>query len=266
MDSSGPTSTDYAAAAASRDWWFSGIPRWHTLTEIAEENLRVPDEYRALHFDGRFHNNRDLIAGAHRLAGALLGLGVGWGERILINLPNCPEILSSYLAASFVGAVIVPTVPALTIEELDYIVSDCEPTVIMTVRGKAEQLRRRQTGSRGIKAILASGRDDPELASLIRYSAPLEQPATIAPEDLAAVIYTSGTTGKPKGVMLSHRGLSRQACLSYGFYVGPGEGPGAATMLMPLPLCHIFGLAVALAALLMRSLVVMMERFDPAPR
>jgi acyl-CoA synthetase (AMP-forming)/AMP-acid ligase II len=78
-------------------------------------------------------------------------------------LPNCPEILSCYLAASFVGAVIVPTVPALTIEELDYIVSDCEPTVIVTVRGKAEQLRQRQTGARGIKRSSPGGGTTPSL-------------------------------------------------------------------------------------------------------
>jgi len=251
------------SAAAMRERWFAGVPVLRTLSDIADANVAAPGEYPALYFEGSLHGNRELIAGARRLAGALQRLGIERGERILVNLPNCPEIISCYLASTFLGAVIVPTAPGLTVEELCYIIADCAPAAIVMTRDKAEQLRREIAKASGIKAIIAGGKGEPELSALIGNSAPLEQAAAVEPEDLAAIIYTSGTTGKPKGVMLSHSGLSRQACLNHGFYVGPGEDPSAATLLMPLPLCHVFGLAVTLAALLMRNLVVLMERFDP---
>lgn len=255
---------DFSMAASMRDQRFSAIPNYRTLPEIVAANLNRHGEYSALFFDGKFHANTELFAGAGRLATVLRGIGVQNGDRVVVNLPNCPEIWICYLACSFLGAVIVPTVPALTIDELNFVISDALPTAVVTVLDKADRLKESLAGSESVKAVLAGGRGEAELMSLIMGAAPLESGVAVGPEDLASIIYTSGTTGKPKGVMLSQRSLCRQACLNYGFYVGPGEDSRVATLLMPLPVCHIFGLAVALTSLLMGNRMVMMERFDAA--
>ena len=259
-----PASADYSTAAAARDRHFSAIPNHRTLPEIVSANRSRYGEYPALAFNGRQHTNVALLADAGRLATVLRGAGVRYGDRVVVNLPNCPEIWICYLACTMLGAVIVPTVPALTVDELAFVVSDSEPAVVITLREKANHFRNANAGYGSIKAVLAAGPGEPELTSLISVASPLESVAAAAPEDLAAIIYTSGTTGKPKGVMLSQGNLCRQVCLGFGFYVAPGEDSRAATLLMPLPLCHIFGFTVALMSLLMGNLLVMMERFDPA--
>jgi long-chain acyl-CoA synthetase len=63
--------------------------------------------------------------------------------------------------------------------------------------------------------------------------------------------------------MLTHKNFHAQALLSYGLYVATGEDSRANSMLMPLPLSHVYGLSVAVTTLLMGNTVVMMRRFEP---
>jgi len=264
MTSESFPSADYSTAAVKRDRHFSATPNYRTLPEIMAANRGRHGEYPALFFDGSFHTNTELFADARRLATVLRGFGVQHGDRVVVNLPNCPEIWLCYLACSILGAVVVPTVPALTIGELNFVISDAQPSAVVTGREKTNYLKESLADLGSVNAILAGGRGEAELMSSIQGAAPLEASFAVGPDDLASIIYTSGTTGKPKGVMLSQRNLCRQVCLNYSFYIGPGEDSRAATLLMPLPLCHIFGLTVALTSLLMGNLMVMMERFDPA--
>jgi long-chain acyl-CoA synthetase len=254
---------DYSTAMALRDGRFRAIPTHRTLLDIIVANQSEYGEYRALFFEGEFHTSRQLTSDARKLASVLRGRGVQKGDRVVVNLLNCPEIWLCFLACVMTGAVIVPTVPGLTVDELAFVITDSNPTVVITSREKADLLASRPTDLDSVVAIIAAGRGDPELTTILRRAAPLAQTEVTDEDDLAAIIYTSGTTGKPKGVTLSNRNLCRQACLNYCFYVGPGEDPRGATLLMPLPTCHIFGLAVALTSLLMGNLMVMMERFDP---
>ena len=62
------------------------------------------------------------------------------------------------------------------------------------------------------------------------------------PDDLAAMLYTSGTTGRPKGAMLTHRGLvadARALVDAWGF-------TGDDVLVHALPIFHVHGLFVAL--------------------
>ena len=80
------------------------------LATLGEDNVRTFGEYPALAFEGRELTNVDLQRAANRLAGALRGLGVGPGDRVVVLLPNCPEVLQAYAAILKLGAVIVPVV------------------------------------------------------------------------------------------------------------------------------------------------------------
>src|SRR3712207_4684371 len=63
------------------------------------------------------------------LAAALSDLGIGTGDRMGINLPNCAEWVVSLVAAAKLGAVVVPLNPGLSFHELQYQLRHAEASV-----------------------------------------------------------------------------------------------------------------------------------------
>ena len=82
-----------------------------TLARLAEDGLDKYGEYVALVFEGRQYSNLDQQRSASRLAHALRRLGVAPGDRVVVMLPNCPEVIQSYGAILKCGAVIVALTP-----------------------------------------------------------------------------------------------------------------------------------------------------------
>src|SRR5512146_2319100 len=95
-----------------------------SLTKLAEESLRKYGEYVSLAFEGRLFTNVDQDRAACRLAHALRRLGVEPGDRVMVMLPNCPEVIQSYGAILKVGAVIVPVIFLLGDKEVGHILTD----------------------------------------------------------------------------------------------------------------------------------------------
>src|SRR5713226_5777434 len=67
-----------------------------TLARLGDENIRRFGEYDALAFAGRRLTNVDQHRAGCRVAHALRRLGVEPGDRVLVMLPNCPEVIQSY--------------------------------------------------------------------------------------------------------------------------------------------------------------------------
>ena len=78
-----------------------------------EDNVKRFGEYEALCFEGKWHTNVEINRNANRLGNALKGLGLGRGDRVAIQMPNSPEILSAFPAIYKIGAVVVPLNPLL---------------------------------------------------------------------------------------------------------------------------------------------------------
>lgn len=256
------TVRDFKTAAAKHDHRFSSIPTHRTLADIIAANRRQFGEYEALVYNGGRITNSVLFERASRLASVLSEASIERGDRVVVNLANCPEIWLSYLACTVLGAVIVPTVPSLVQEELNFVVEDAQAAVVISTVEKAAYFDAHHNDFTQLKAVFSSASDDRRLVTLMEAAEAFNAPVVPDPEELCAIIYTSGTTGKPKGVMLRHRNLARQVCLNYRLYVGLEDDSQQASLLMPLPMCHVFGLAVGLTSLLMGNMMVMMERFD----
>lgn len=148
----------------------------------------------------------------NQMARALINLGVRKGDRVSIQLLNVPEFVISYFAVFRAGAVLVPINPVYKRREIDYILSDAGPKVLITApefMGEIADIPL-QKDINSPKIVQVSEKPGEGSFSLEELMA--EQPAEAISvdcqyDDTAEIIYTSGTTGVPKGAMLSHRNI-----------------------------------------------------------
>src|SRR5512147_2350558 len=103
-----------------------------SLTRLAAESLQQYGEYVSLAFEGQLFTNLDQDRAACRLAHVLHRLGVEPGDRVMVMLPNCPEVIQSYGAILKVGGVIVPVIFLLGDKEVGHILADSEAKVVIT--------------------------------------------------------------------------------------------------------------------------------------
>jgi len=241
----------------------------YNLAELAEHALARLGDHEALVFEGQTLRSGELMARARRLGGNLADLGIRPGDRVVVLMANCPEVLITYNALWRAGAVITPVIFLMTPAELGHILVDSGAVAIVTT----EEL---------LGAALRGARDAPELRHVIvagahSDSAPdgvtlssfadLEagEPGDIAEradDDIAALMYTGGTTGRAKGVALSHGQLwSAGLSLWQAAYV-----PGVTRTLTPLPLSHAYGLIVSITGMHADEpgLAIIQRWFNPA--
>jgi len=154
---------------------------------------------------------QEVNAGVNRLANALFAAGCHKGDRVGILLPNRWEYILSDFGIMKAGMVVVPLNPRLRPEEYGYILKNAEARALIFdaeyadgVGGLAKELE----GLRQYFCVGDSFAGRPSYADVLQAQSPEEPRVEIDEnEDLCLMKYTSGTTGKPKGVMLTHRGL-----------------------------------------------------------
>jgi len=209
--------------------------------------------------DGRALTYGGMLALTARYARVLAACGVTPGDRVAAQLEKSPEHYCLYLAVVRMGAVYLPLNTAYQPAELEYLLRDAEPRVLVVDPSVAEG-RTSLAHACGVGACLTLDADG---RGSLGERAALEPAAFAttarAPDDLAAILYTSGTTGRPKGAMLTHRNLSqngRAIARAWGF--GRGD-----VLLHALPLFHTHGLFIsAHCALLSGSRMLFQRRLD----
>jgi propionyl-CoA synthetase len=165
---------------------------------------------------------RDEVA---RLAGALRGLGVGHGDRVVLYLPMVPEALMAMLACARLGAIHSVVFGGFAAHELAVRIDDARPRVVLSAscglegarvvpykplldaalaeaEHRPEQcviLQRPQ-----LEAGLTAGRDL-DWGDLVAGAEPAGC-VSVAATDPLYILYTSGTTGRPKGVVRDNGG------------------------------------------------------------
>ncbi|MFE7645770.1 non-ribosomal peptide synthetase [Streptomyces phaeoluteigriseus] len=139
----------------------------------------------------------ELAGRAGEVAGWLRGRGVGRGDTVALLLNPGVDTPVFWLAAALAGAAYLPLDPAYPQAQLQLIVDDARPAVLVVDPGCGHHVEVPQGTAVqvGEALALARGLPAPETAH--------DDAATLC------VLYTSGTTGRPKGVVLPHRGLAR---------------------------------------------------------
>jgi len=300
LDPTPPSLPTPSSLRAHHRFWPRRVP--HAITPPATslwDNLetsarRYPDK-AALVFFGRVLSYAQLLQKAERLAACLQGLGVNSGDRVVLNMQNCPQLVVAHFAILRANAVVVPVNPMNRAEELKHYINDPDARVAITTADLAGELA---VASNALAPTLrlahllvshftdafdadVAGDDAPPTAwvdwLLNRHPAPVLAggqvhdwvgalanelplgPLTAGPADLAILPYTSGTTGLPKGCMHTHASIMHNAVAS-GLW---GNGSPENVVLAVVPMFHITGMVSMMHASIRNgATLVLMPRWD----
>ena len=268
-----------------------GTPLWDNLAISAR---RYPNK-AAVVFFGRVLTYAQLAQQAKHLAAQLHALGVNKGDRVVLNMQNCPQLIIAHWAILRANAVVVPVNPMNRSEELKHYILDPDVKVAITTGDLAPELVLASDAlvpkDRLAHVIVTQftdafdanvqGDDAPPEAwrdwLLTRHPLPtlaggsvhswmdalactiLPPALTVTPDDLAILPYTSGTTGLPKGCMHTQASIMHNAVASAIW----GNGTAENITLAVVPMFHITGMVSLMhASIYGGSTLVLMPRWD----
>lgn len=190
------------------------------MTETLFPALRDPPDREALRFGGLTLTYDELRGATAAVARQTTGHGriAVWASPSLETCVGVIGVLAS-------GAVAVPVNPSIGVREIEHIVEDSRPELL--VAGDDAELPE------------ALGRLD-RVTVALDGRAPADLPEDPAAEAPALIVYTSGTTGPPKGVVLPHRAItSNLDALAEAW-----EWTSDDVLVHGLPLFHVHGLVL----------------------
>jgi long-chain acyl-CoA synthetase len=235
------------------------------LASLAEKNLADYGEYERLIFEDKSLTNRALRDLAARFATALSSLGLAPDDKVVVMMPNAPEVFVAYEGIWRAGVTAVPVLFLLEAHELRYILDDSGAKAVVTSRDVYDKVADATRGvGHSVHVIVTGPRAGVPAGSisfdeLVAAHPPREDIAPREDGDLATILYTSGTTGRPKGVMQTHGNL----------YANAMNGWNTSTRelgqmsLIVLPLAHTFGLSVLISGYLFGARAVLLRWFNP---
>jgi len=185
--------------------------------------------------------DRDVAA----CAGVLRARGIGAGDRVAALGRNRVLLIILHHACARIGAIYVPLNWRLAAAELDWLVGDADPALLVQDDGV----------ERGVAAIHID-----DLAAAVALAEPLETPPIDA-EAISLILYTSGTSGRPKGAMLSERAITETA-INLSHY---GAVNRSSRFLCDSPMFHVIGIVSNVRPPLMwGGAILVSDGFDAA--
>ena len=264
---------------------------WDNLAFSAK---RFPHK-TALQFLGSALSYQQLTQQAERIAAWLHDKGIQKGDRVLLDMQNCPQLVAAHFGILRDNAVVVPVNPMNRAKELEHYIADAQARIAITTADVAAEMAAASDAlaeGEGLQHLLVthySDAFDPALQAQdawpLSWQAWLTQrielpvfkggqshdwtqvlantlalpPLTVTPSDLAILPYTSGTTGLPKGCMHPHSSVMHNAMCGAIWNNGSHENIG----LCVVPMFHITGLVTVMhCGMYLGATVVLMPRWD----
>jgi long-chain acyl-CoA synthetase len=238
----------------------------HNVARQAERQLDLLGDYDSLFFEGTWWSTGSMADRAARFGAGMRDRGVRPGDRVVVLMANCPEVMITYTALWRIGAVVTPLIFLVSESELRSAVIDSGAVAVVTTAEFLPKVNAAIADAPSVRFVVLAGANGAQQDDRILDHAELSsaQPCGIvdrADDDLAALLYTGGTTGRSKGVPLTHANLFW--CGSAGHSVSTGQ---LHSTLVPLPLAHAYGLLVTCVGTHQteRHRTVLMRWFDPA--
>jgi long-chain acyl-CoA synthetase len=259
----------------------------HSFLEVAADWL--PKQIATIFYGSKL-TYFQLERMVNQFAHALHGLGVRPGDRVMLILPNMPQLIIAYYATLKLGGVVVlpnPTIDApgvkkqidetsarvfITLAEFGGLVKFIQKAtdtrvIVATIRNAVSTHTYRQLIARWEAAGLRKTSEEGEPANTLHMDrlmmdAAWEPPnVDVDPEDLAVILYTSGTTDEPKGVCLTHKNLVANALQTRHWI--PDMQSGKEVFLSVIPLTHSYGMTSAMnIPIAMGATIVLLPVFE----
>ncbi len=244
------------------------VPIFHFLEESAKN---YPDRACTI-FKGAAISFREMNATTDKLAAALVERGVKKGDRVGIFIPNTPQFVMVYFGILKAGGVVVAIDSRYTAPEIVHQANDAgiETMFVMSNFYKTMKIAQPNTKIKtlivtniketlppvlkilftiakekkdGFRVELAPG--DLWLSDLLaKYSQEDRPKLEIGPDDIALFQYSGGTTGVSKAAVATHSNLVANT-LQVGSWM-PNLLTGKETVLMAIPLFHVYGMVVGM--------------------
>ncbi len=211
---------------------------------------------------GRSFTYPELDSRVDAMAAYLGSLGIGRGDRVAVLAQNGVEYFDIQFACARTGSICVLLNWRLTVSELEFIINDSTPALLVHDVSFAESAldlqKRCAIGT--LLAVDNGGADSAYEQAMSQFAGQSVERVELTHDDVITIMYTSGTTGLPKGAMITH-GMNFWNCVNLG---GPA-GVGLDTVhLNVLPLFHTGGLnCYSNPVLHGGGTVVIQKAFDP---
>ncbi|MFI6941073.1 AMP-dependent synthetase/ligase [Streptomyces sp. NPDC050418] len=234
------------------------VPADGNLTDIVHRNAAQHPDVAVI---GRKVNGtwtdvtaRDFLAEVRAAAKGLIAAGVNPGDRVGLMSRTRYEWTLLDFAIWSAGAVTVPVYETSSPEQIQWILGDsgavacfveldAHAAAVASVRDRLPALREMwQIEGDGLDALRASG-------TSVSDETVDERSAVAKADDPATIVYTSGTTGRPKGCVLTHRSFFAE-CGNVVERLRPLFRTGDCSVLLFLPLAHVFGRLVQVAPMM----------------
>lgn len=243
--------------------------------------------HTAIIFYGQKLSYQQLNEKVNQFAHALIKMGIEQGDRILLVLPNAPQMVIAYYAIMKMGAVAVLPNPDADAPRIIHQVSttqakafitldaysklakaikdatEVEHLIFIDIRGAMED----NIYKKLLRDILDDERNTPvaDIGTMIDDLMANESTANpninVASTALANINFTSGTTDSPKGVCLTHRNLVANSLQTRHWI--PELKYGEETILSVLPFLHSYGLTSGMnVPITIAATIVLLSVFD----
>ncbi len=211
----------------------------------------------ALTFEDQTWSFAQLHERSSRTANALKAAGVGQGDRVALLTKNCAECFELMYACNKIGAIFTGLNWRLAPTEIQAIVQDAQPKVIIVSAAEEALLTDTCRKLSCIKRIVVLGED---FDGWRKAAADSDPGHSGTPDEVALLLYTSGTTGLPKGVMLTNQGMAftpRLAAESWGM-------DADSVNLVAMPMFHIGGCGYGSSTMTVGGHTILLREVNPA--